>query len=176
MKMVNVEPYMDVESNRDYIDRLFSPDPQVCLEAVTDLKNSVIGSNKQKGIVIQMGVLPRLFQILLDKNSSNELIVETAVTLGSLAKGTDKHVEELVQAGLISVILRGLASPHTKLMEACLRCLRTVMSRKDAPIDVLYGDPSLIPHLVKMAKQQSPTVQKCVMTMLYCGCQTAEHQ
>ncbi|XP_035221670.1 armadillo repeat-containing protein 8-like isoform X3 [Stegodyphus dumicola] len=176
MKMVNVEPYMDVESNRAYIDRLFSPDPQVCLEAVMDLKNSVIGSNKQKGIVIQMGVLPRLFQILLDKNCSNELMVETAVTLGSLAKGTDKHVEELVQAGLISVVLRGLASPHTKLMEACLRCLRTVMSRKDAPIDVLYGDPSLIPHLVRMAKQQSPTVQECVMTMLYCGCQTAEHQ
>ncbi|XP_054719542.1 LOW QUALITY PROTEIN: armadillo repeat-containing protein 8-like [Uloborus diversus] len=176
MKMVNVEPYVDVESSRAYIDGLFSPDSQTCLDAVIHLKNSVIGSNKQKGIVIQMGVLPRLFQILLDKNSSNELMVETAVTLGSLARGTDKHVEELLNAGLLNVILRGLASTHQKLMEACLRCMRTVLSRKESPVEVLYNDPTLVPHLVRLAKQPSATVQECVMTMLYSGCQTAEHQ
>lgn len=67
--------------------------------------------------------------------------------------------------------MTGLASPQPKLMEACLRCLRTVLSRKDAPIEVLYNDPSLVPHLVQMAKERSPSVQECVMTMLYCGCQ-----
>lgn len=64
-----------------------------------------------------------------------------------------------------------MASPQPKLMEACLRCLRTVLSRKDAPIDVLYNDPSLIPHLVQLAKERSLSVQECVMTMLYCACQ-----
>ncbi|GFV68598.1 uncharacterized protein TNCV_3879401 [Trichonephila clavipes] len=58
--MVNVDPYMDVESSQqEFIDRLFCPEPLTCLEAVRQLKNSVIGSNKQKGLVIQMGVLPR---------------------------------------------------------------------------------------------------------------------
>ncbi|GFT54197.1 armadillo repeat-containing protein 8 [Nephila pilipes] len=175
--MVNVDPYMDVEnSQQEFIDRLYCPEPQTCLEAVKNLKNSVIGSNKQKGLVIQMGVLPRLFQFLVDKNSSPELMIEAAVTLGSLARGTDKQVEALLGAGLINVVLRGLASPHSKLMEACLRCLRTVLSRKDSPIEVMYDDPSLIPHLVRMAQQNSPSVQECVMTMLYSGCQTAEHQ
>ncbi|GBL91450.1 Armadillo repeat-containing protein 8 [Araneus ventricosus] len=175
--MVNVDPYMDVEnSQQEYIDRLYCPDPHTCLDAVRHLKNSVIGSNKQKGIVIDMGVLPRLFQLLMDKNSSPELMTEAAVTLGSLALGTDKHVEALLGAGLINVVLRGLASPHPKLMEACLRCLRTVLSRKDAPIEVLYDDPSLIPHLIRMAQNNSSSVQECVMTMLYSGCQTSEHQ
>lgn len=67
----------------------------------------------------------------------------------------------------------GLGSPNPKLMEACLRCLRTVFSRKEAPIDVLYTEASLIPHLVQMAKERSPSVQECVMTMLYCGCQVS---
>ncbi|CAL1280000.1 unnamed protein product [Larinioides sclopetarius] len=175
--MVNVDPYMDVEnSQQEYIERLYCPDPHTCLDAVRHLKNSVIGSNKQKGIVIQMGVLPKLFQLLMDKNSSPELMTEAAVTLGSLALGTDKHVEDLLRAGLINVVLRGLASPHPKLMEACLRCLRTVLSRKDAPIEVLYDDPSLIPHLIRMAQNNSSSVQECVMTMLYSGCQTSEHQ
>ncbi|KAG8177148.1 hypothetical protein JTE90_020023 [Oedothorax gibbosus] len=170
--MVNVDPYMDVEnSQQECIDRLFCPDPFTCLEAVKNLKNSVIGSNKQKGLVIQMGVVPRLFQLLLDKNSSNELMVEAAVTLGSLARGTDKHVEELIQSGLISTVLRGLASPNQRLREACLRCLRTVMSRSDSPIEVLYDDPSLIPHLVRMAESNSAATQECVMTMFAAACQ-----
>ncbi|XP_055953493.1 armadillo repeat-containing protein 8-like isoform X5 [Argiope bruennichi] len=175
--MVNVDPYMDVEnSQQEYIDRLYCPEPHTCLDAVRHLKNSVIGSNKQKGIVIQMGVLPRLFQFMMDKSSSPELMIEAAVTLGSLALGTDKHVEALLGAGLINVVLRGLASPHAKLMEACLRCLRTVLSRKDAPIEVLYDDPTLIPHLIRLAQNNSSSVQECVMTMLYSGCQTSEHQ
>ncbi|KAG8177147.1 hypothetical protein JTE90_020023 [Oedothorax gibbosus] len=175
--MVNVDPYMDVEnSQQECIDRLFCPDPFTCLEAVKNLKNSVIGSNKQKGLVIQMGVVPRLFQLLLDKNSSNELMVEAAVTLGSLARGTDKHVEELIQSGLISTVLRGLASPNQRLREACLRCLRTVMSRSDSPIEVLYDDPSLIPHLVRMAESNSAATQECVMTMFAAACQNSEHQ
>ncbi|XP_015908463.1 armadillo repeat-containing protein 8 isoform X2 [Parasteatoda tepidariorum] len=177
MKMVNMDPYMDVESNQQFIDRLFSPDPQTCLDALKHLKNTVIGSNKQKGIVIQMGVLPRLYQFLTDEVSSEDLMIETAVTLGSLAKGTDKHVEDLLGSGLIGAVLRGLAtSSNMKLTEACLRCLRTVLSRNDATIDMLYEDPTLIPHLVSMCKQQSTTVQECVMTMLSSGCQTPEHQ
>ncbi|GIX69156.1 armadillo repeat-containing protein 8 [Caerostris darwini] len=175
--MVNVDPYMDVEnSQQEQIDRLYSSDPNIVLDAVKQLKNSVIGSNKHKGFIIQMGVLPRLFTLLLDKNSTPEIMVETAVTLGSLARGTDEHVESLLEAGLINFVLQGLANPQTKLVEACLRCLRTVLSRKDAPIEVLYENPSLIPHLIQIAPQSTPSIQECVMTLLHSGCQTHKHQ
>ncbi|GIY93437.1 armadillo repeat-containing protein 8 [Caerostris extrusa] len=175
--MVNVDPYMDVEnSQQEQIDRLYSSDPNIVLDAVKQLKNSVIGSNKHKGFIIQMGVLPRLFTLLLDKSSTPEIMVETAVTLGSLARGTDEHVESLLEAGLINFVLQGLANPQTKLVEACLRCLRTVLSRKDAPIEVLYENPSLIPHLIQIAPQSTPSIQECVMTLLHSGCQTHKHQ
>lgn len=168
--------YGDKENRRLNIEKIFSSDPVTCLEGVVQLKNCVIGSNKTKGIALKLGAAPRLFQILLDPESSDQLLTETAVTVGSLARGSDQHVDELLNEGLLNVVLRGLASPQPKLMEACLRCLRTVLSRKDAPIDVLYNDASLIPHLVQMAKERSASVQECVMTMLYCGCQTPEHQ
>lgn len=168
--------YGDKENRRLNIEKIFSSDPVTCLEGVVQLKNCVIGSNKTKGIALKLGAAPRLFQILLDPESSDQLLTETAVTVGSLARGSDQHVDELLNEGLLNVVLRGLASTQPKLMEACLRCLRTVLSRKDAPIDVLYNDASLIPHLVQMAKERSASVQECVMTMLYCGCQTPEHQ
>lgn len=168
--------YGDKENRRLNIEKIFSSDPVTCLEGVVQLKNCVIGSNKTKGIALKLGAAPRLFQILLDPESSDQLLTEAAVTVGSLARGSDQHVDELLNEGLLNVVLRGLASPQPKLMEACLRCLRTVLSRKDAPIDVLYNDASLIPHLVQMAKERSASVQECVMTMLYCGCQTPEHQ
>lgn len=175
--MVNVvEPYMDVESNRAYVDHLFSSDPQVCLEAIAQLKNSVIGSNKQKGAVIQMGVLPRLFQILVEETSSDDLLVETVITIGSLAKGTEDHIKALVDAGVISILLRGLAHPHVKYVEACVRCLRTILLSPISPIEVLYEDPAIVPHLIHMAKQSSAINQECVMTILASACKTLEHQ
>lgn len=49
----------------------------------------------------------RLYQILLDKSSSEQLLVEAAVTVGSLARGSEQHVQELLSAGLLNVMLQG---------------------------------------------------------------------
>lgn len=49
----------------------------------------------------------RLYQILLDKSSSEQLLVEAAVTIGSLARGSEQHVQELLSAGLLNVMLQG---------------------------------------------------------------------
>ncbi|XP_076312959.1 LOW QUALITY PROTEIN: armadillo repeat-containing protein 8-like [Tachypleus tridentatus] len=171
-----IQPYMDVESSRTYVDQLFSPDPQKCVDAVIQLKNSVIGSNRQKGTVIQMGVVPRLLQMLTDESSSNELVVETAVTLGSLAKGTDDHVKSLIDAGILPVMLQALGHCNSKYVEACLRCLRTVFICSVAPTDILYSDQFIIPHLINMASQPNFSVQECVSTILMNACKTVEHQ
>lgn len=49
----------------------------------------------------------RLYQILLDKSSSEQLLIEAAVTIGSLARGSEQHVQELLSAGLLNVMLQG---------------------------------------------------------------------
>ncbi|KAL2728380.1 armadillo repeat-containing protein 8-like isoform X1 [Vespula maculifrons] len=189
--MVSVmQPFMDVESSRSYIDELYSPDPHKCLQAIICLKNSVIGSNRQKGSVIAQGVVPRLLQLL--GNSSGTLAeriqLESAVTLGSLAKGTDQHVLALIDLGVVPLLLQVLLSMPISdsnaegkgkildsLNEACLRCLRTVFQHTAAPVHSIYQDPALVPRLLSLASR-SVTCQVCVATILTTACKTAEEQ
>lgn len=65
----------------------------------------MIGSNRQKGSVITQGVVPRLMQLLSDASLPIDIRRETAVTLGSLAKGTDSHVKQLIDAGVVHLLL-----------------------------------------------------------------------
>ncbi|XP_014615525.1 PREDICTED: armadillo repeat-containing protein 8-like [Polistes canadensis] len=189
--MVSVmQPFMDVESSRSYIDELYSPDPHKCVQAIICLKNSVIGSNRQKGSVIAQGVVPRLLQLL--GNSSGPLAeriqLESAVTLGSLAKGTDQHVLALIELGVVPLLLQVLLSMSISdlnaegkgklldsLNEACLRCLRTVFQHTSAPVHSIYQDPALVPRLLSLASR-SVTCQVCVATILTTACKTAEEQ
>ncbi|KAK2585298.1 hypothetical protein KPH14_009983 [Odynerus spinipes] len=189
--MVSVmQPFMDVESSRSYIDELYSPDPHKCLQAIICLKNSVIGSNRQKGSVIAQGVVPRLLQLLGDSSGllAERIQLESAVTLGSLAKGTDQHVLALIDLGVVPLLLQVLLSiPISEsnvegkgkildsLNEACLRCLRTVFQHAAAPVHSIYQDPALVPRLLSLASR-SVTCQVCVATILTTACKTAEEQ
>ncbi|XP_012254525.2 armadillo repeat-containing protein 8-like isoform X2 [Athalia rosae] len=187
--MVSVmQPYMDVESSRSYIDELYSPDRQKCLEAIICLKNSVIGSNRQKGSVIAQGVVPRLLQLLSDTTGGvGECVrIQSAVTLGSLAKGTDQHVRALIELGVVPPLLQVLlasasssneadSESQSSLVEACLRCLRTVFHHTAAPVHAIYQDPGLVPRLLALAAK-SVTNQVCVATILTAACKTAEEQ
>ncbi|XP_012228065.1 armadillo repeat-containing protein 8 [Linepithema humile] len=185
-----MQPYMDIESSRSYIDELYSTDPQKCLDAIICLKNSVIGSNRQKGSVIAQGVVPRLLQLLGDTSGtiSDRIRLESAVTLGSLAKGTDQHVLALIDLGVVPLLLQVLVSAPTPeistdgkmkvpdlLNEACLRCLRTVFQHTAAPVHSIYQDPALVPRLLSLASR-SVTCQVCVATILTTACKTAEEQ
>ena len=71
------------------------------------LKNSVIGSNRQKSSVLSQGVVPRLLQLLGDCSVPVEMKTEATVTLGSLAKGTDTHVQSLIDLGIVPLLLSG---------------------------------------------------------------------
>lgn len=148
------------------------------------LKNSVIGSNRQKGSVIAQGVVPRLLQLLGDISGAitDRIRLEAAVTLGSLAKGTDQHVVALIDLGVVPLILQvlmttPLVDPITDgktrindlLIEACLRCLRTVFQHSSAPVHTIYQNPSLVPRLLSLASR-SVTSQICIATILTTAC------
>ncbi|KAF4525458.1 hypothetical protein B566_EDAN004870, partial [Ephemera danica] len=96
-----MQPFMDVESSRSYIDEIYSSDAEKCLNALIRLKNSVIGSNRQKGSVVQQGVVPRLMQLISNSNSEPSIRVEATIILGSIAKGSNEHVQALVDMGVI---------------------------------------------------------------------------
>ncbi|XP_025146943.1 armadillo repeat-containing protein 8 isoform X5 [Bubalus bubalis] len=128
-------------SSRHYVDRLFDPDPQKVLQGVIDMKNAVIGNNKQKANLIVLGAVPRLLYLLQQETSSTELKTECAVVLGSLAMGTENNVKSLLDCHIIPALLQGLLSPDLKFIEACLRCLRTIFTSPVTPEELLYTGP-----------------------------------
>ncbi|XP_070770532.1 armadillo repeat-containing protein 8 isoform X3 [Enoplosus armatus] len=128
-------------TSRHYVDRLFDPDPQKVLQGVIDMKNAVIGNNKQKANLIVLGAVPRLLYLLQQSSSSLELRTECAVVLGSLAMGTENNIKSLVDCHIIPALLQGLLCPELIFIEACLRCLRTVFISPVTPVQLLYTTP-----------------------------------
>nr|XP_037282674.1 armadillo repeat-containing protein 8-like isoform X3 [Rhipicephalus microplus] len=169
------QSYMVVECNRSYIDLLFFHDPEKCLEGIIQLKNSVIGSNRQKSTVLRMGLIPRLLQILREESHS-QLLCETALILNSLAKGTEDNVETLLEAGVLPVLLQGLVHQDQRYVEAILCCLRTLFRSELTPVESMYEDPWAVRHLILMATQTHSSNQECIATILTAVCKTPDHQ
>nr|XP_061799410.1 armadillo repeat-containing protein 8-like isoform X3 [Nerophis lumbriciformis] len=128
-------------TSRHYVDRLFDPDPQKVLQGVIDMKNAVIGNNKQKANLIVLGAVQRLLYLLQQSSSGLELRTECAVVLGSLAMGTENNIKSLVDCHIIPALLQGLLCPDLIFIEACLRCLRTVFISPVTPVQLLYTTP-----------------------------------
>ncbi|XP_011495744.1 PREDICTED: armadillo repeat-containing protein 8-like [Ceratosolen solmsi marchali] len=188
--MVSVmQPFMDIESSRSYIDELYSTEPQKCLNAIICLKNSVIGSNRQKASVIAQGVVPRLLQLLCSTNNicNDRVHLESAVTLGSLAKGTDQHVLALIDLGVVTSLLQVLSTAavecsnndnlkiHNLFIEACLRCLRTIFQHSSAPVSSIFQDPEFIPRFLQLSNI-SINCQVYVAMILTTACKTNDEQ
>uniref|UniRef100_A0A8D3DBT9 Armadillo repeat-containing protein 8 n=1 Tax=Scophthalmus maximus TaxID=52904 RepID=A0A8D3DBT9_SCOMX len=162
-------------TSRHYVDRLFDPDPQKVLQGVIDMKNAVIGNNKQKANLIVLGAVPRLLYLLQQSSSSLELRTECAVVLGSLAMGTENNIKSLVDCHIIPALLQGLLYPDLVFIEACLRCLRTVFISPVTPVQLLYTDPTVIPHLMSLLSRSQRTQEYITQIFSHC-CKTPEHQ
>uniref|UniRef100_A0A7N8WVG9 Armadillo repeat-containing protein 8 n=1 Tax=Mastacembelus armatus TaxID=205130 RepID=A0A7N8WVG9_9TELE len=155
-------------TSRHYVDRLFDPDPQKVLQGVIDMKNAVIGNNKQKANLIVLGAVPRLLYLLQQSSSSLELRTECAVVLGSLAMGTENNIKSLVDCHIIPALLQGLLCPDLIFIEACLRCLRTVFISPVTPVQLLYTDPTVIPHLMSLLSRSQRTQEYITQIFSHC--------
>lgn len=75
----------DVDSSRSYINDLYSDDDNNKVqESLIYLKNVVIGSDKQKTIVISQGIVPRLMFLLSQDNTPLPIRYDAAIVLGEL--------------------------------------------------------------------------------------------
>lgn len=164
-----------MESSRAYIDDLYSQDPNKCLNSLICIKNSVIGSNRQKESVIAQGIVPRLIQLLKDTNVKVAVRTEAAVTIGSLAKGTEEHVELLINSGIVQILLDILEENDTKLIDACLCCLRT-LSQNSNTTDTKYTIKNLQKILNFAGPRESLQRQSCVASILSSACKTSVEQ
>ncbi|CAH2090865.1 unnamed protein product [Euphydryas editha] len=164
--------FMDIESSRSYIDELYSPNEEKIIEALVTLKNSVIGSNRQKSSVIEQGIVPRLLQLMTDDGLDPNIRLEATITIGSLAKGTPENVASLVDQGttIVLVELLKVVPTGTRLAEACLCALRSIFQHPPAPISALPADMRLLTRLTQIAREGSPTARACVVRILSIWC------
>ena len=88
--------------------------------------------------MVERGVLPRLIHLLGNPDSSCELQVAVAQTLGSVAKGMEAHLKALIDCGVVPVLLNSLVrSDHPRLVEACLCCLKTVFIHPEVCLNTI---------------------------------------
>ncbi|XP_044736333.1 armadillo repeat-containing protein 8-like [Chrysoperla carnea] len=175
VKMDSFSFFMDYENIRGYADNLYTNDNEKCLEAIIRVKNSVIGSNKQKGSVIAQGIVPRLMRLLAgEPEISTAIRLEAAVTLGSLAHGSEFHVSALADAQLVPLLMSVIEESnentedkdHRALVAACLRCLRSLAQSGFYP---RIDEPPRL--LLNLAASEQPTGNRaCVAAILAAAC------
>lgn len=142
------------------------------------LKNVVIGSDKQKSLIISQGILPRLMILLSQENIPIPIRYDAAIvlgmffffffslfietknksfffsleTIGSLSKGSEENVRSLVSAGLIQVLLAIITNPATDnhLIEICLCVVRSIYEHNFAPKEIINTNLPTLIYLIGM--------------------------
>ncbi|KAH1004327.1 hypothetical protein HUJ04_004100 [Dendroctonus ponderosae] len=147
-----------------------------CLSSIICIKNSVIGSNRQKESVIAQGIVPRLIHLLKDNTMKSCVRIEAALTIGSLAKGTDEHVELLINSGIVQTVLEALDEFDPMLVDACICCLRTLASQEHYSIHSKFS----VKDMQKLLSLTSPIAslqrRSCIATILTSACKTVTEQ
>lgn len=160
----------DVENSRSYIDVLYSANYVEIQDALITLKNAVIGSNKQKGSVISQGLLPKLISFITQDDVPVNVKLDAAIVigitfrmksndecqlalewfLGSLAKGTESHVNALIECRIVDIMLSIVSNPCTdkRLMEIALSVLRSIFQHPLAPIVEVNTNPNFLKDII----------------------------
>lgn len=180
-----------MENNQLRIEDLYSNDSTVCFEAVRRIKNSVIGSNRIKGLVLEQGIAGRL--VTLMNIANGDIAREAMIVVGSLAKGTEQHLRVLIDEQAVPTLLVNTQSDKFPFVEASLRCLRTIFKSRLAPIDLIYSginslsssssvcanfQSPILPHLISLAAnpKSSYVIKECIANILAASCLTTDHQ
>ena len=72
--------------------------------AVIVLKNSVIGSQKQKDSIIEQGVLARLIHLLVDPDIPTYIKTDVVNILGSITNGFESNVKSLNDSNVVNIL------------------------------------------------------------------------
>ncbi|KAI9292550.1 ARM repeat-containing protein [Neoconidiobolus thromboides FSU 785] len=160
------------------------------MEALKTIKNEVIGNRTKKNLYVQIGLIPKIIQIIYTKEEeSMSVIIQAVIVLGSLAYGSPEIVNELVQhkaiASLVGCI--DLNKYPLELIEAASRSLKALLQHSKVDSGLIYKDPNLkniislleINDLdIDIEKKQIPTLHTAELAALILAksCDTNDRQ
>jgi hypothetical protein len=126
--------------------------------------------------MIQHGVLPRLLSLLTDSSQSCDVQKEAIIVLTSLAKGSPENAAALVREGITPVLLSKSKSPLPSVVEAAVKCLKTVSSHApDHHLAMIFSEPGMTDHLVNLIPRSIVT-REAVTSILAIACRSTEDQ
>lgn len=137
------------------MDNLYSENDVECYEATNKIKNLVIGSNKQKKLLIQQGVVPRLLSILQNEDKPLYLRHNVLIIIGSLAKGTEANIQDLDKHGSTEILLNLALSGSTdaKMIELSLSVLKSIMQYPNKIRNSFFQYSEDIPTLSRLIRK-----------------------
>ncbi|XP_037808623.1 armadillo repeat-containing protein 8-like [Lucilia sericata] len=148
-------------------------------EALVAIKDSVIGSNKQKYLLISNEILPILIKI----SSNNDDItnkIEALIIIGSVANGTPENVELLIREYDIFPLLKRELTQTTKnkySVEICLRTLCSIFRHFPSTISKFFDDTCTLPNFLSLTHSgNSLNIQIFAAIVLSLLCQTRRDQ
>ncbi|BFZ21736.1 hypothetical protein BsWGS_24776 [Bradybaena similaris] len=146
------------------------------VQALISVKNDVIGSNREKILTIQRGLVPRLLRWVSDESVSADLRTESAIILGSLSKGTPEIIRSLINEKTVPVLLKSMTDLNLRYTEAILRCLRSIFLVTTESVECLYEfSATYIPRLLSLIPC-SVVCQECITIIIEKACLRRDHQ
>lgn len=116
-------------ANSDLLTRLNSPDSEVQLKALRELKNRIIGNRTKKLSFVKLGLVPAVAAILASKaqaqaqpDHDSNLLVQSAAVLGSFACGFDAGARAVLDAGACPNLFLLLSHPDDKVTSFDRKC------------------------------------------------------
>lgn len=137
--------------------RLSSPNQEIQLAALKELKHVIIGHHEEKEVFASSGIVPTLLEIY-SKGSLN-CQIQAAVIMGSLAYGSEQLVTELLAYPVIDTVLIVLDTTSSQeLISTSLRILVTMLEQRSLPL-LLQRHPQIVGLLDRFLTLRSANYQ-----------------
>uniref|UniRef100_A0A6G1SPC3 Armadillo repeat-containing protein 8 n=1 Tax=Aceria tosichella TaxID=561515 RepID=A0A6G1SPC3_9ACAR len=178
-------------SEQQLIDRLANETlEEARLELILSIRNLITACNKKKVSLVNNPSFAKIIRIIDDeKHASSEVKAQLALLLCSVAKGGEHNVRVLNDSFVDDKIFYLiLGSKDDALIEACLRCMRAIMSWPKVSRHCMLYDkyPRINPQqpqntgpkrIIDYARSsQSHIVQECVADIFAATCNRSKDQ
>jgi len=120
-----------------------------CKHFVNPFINIIVKNFKNK-LYMDLNISPVLIKILTDDSYSNDMKVQAAVIIGSIANGNEQNISRLVQDGAIKPLLDNFNTEDPRLYEAAARALKALLESDKTTHEILFEEEylkNIISHL-----------------------------
>lgn len=163
-----------------YVEQLNGSDKLQCEEALANIIDAVIGSNRQKAFVISQGIVPKLVEKIGNPDEDINIRLNALIVIGSLAKGSAEQVQKLIDDyDIVPFLIAQIQNPNVdqRIVAHSLSALRSIYQFPFAPVGLLYTNSMTLPHLMSLASVDSSLqIQANVTSILVPICNTYNEQ